>query len=60
MADKQRQHNGGVKRAYTLSTAGPDKDEKNLKLLKQALPDKIERLTFDDFKVASASLKQSR
>ena len=55
---KQRQYNGGIKRAYTLATAGPNKDNKNLKLLKQALPDKIEWPNYNYFKVAGTHLKQ--
>ena len=40
--ENQRQYNGGIKCAYKLANAGPNKDTKNLKLLEQALPGKIE------------------
>jgi hypothetical protein len=58
--EKQRQFNGGSKRAYTLKTTGPNKDAKSLTLLKQALPDKIEWPHYPYFKAAGVHLKQPK
>ncbi len=56
--ENKRQYNGGIRCAYKLANAGPNKDTKNLKLLEQALPGKIEWPSYNYFKVAGTHLKQ--
>jgi hypothetical protein len=56
--DKQRQYNPDIKRIYSLKTAGHNKENKNLRLLVQALPGRIQWPSMDYYTVKGEFLKQ--